>query len=56
MLVFKIHHIPPLKTGAVNVVMTIVSVALMDRLGRRSLMLIGLSGMTVSYAVVSSQL
>ncbi|MGQ3412993.1 sugar porter family MFS transporter [Natrinema sp. LN54] len=38
--------------GAVNVVMTVVAVFLMDRSGRRPLLLTGLAGMTVMLAVL----
>jgi len=42
-----------MQTGAVNVFMTLVTVYLMDRLGRRSLLLTGLVGMAISYGVVT---
>ncbi len=38
--------------GAINVAMTILSLFLIDRLGRRPLLLIGLAGMVVSLVVV----
>ena len=38
--------------GAVNVVMTIVSVRLLDRIGRRPLLLAGIAGMIASLAVL----
>ncbi|WP_339105518.1 sugar porter family MFS transporter [Haloterrigena salinisoli] len=40
--------------GAVNVAMTVVAVLLMDRLGRRPLLLSGLGGMTVMLAVLGA--
>ena len=39
--------------GVVNVVMTIVSMRLIDRLGRRPLLLAGIGGMTVSLSILS---
>eukprot|EP00043_Microstomoeca_roanoka_P025160 m.7788 g.7788 ORF g.7788 m.7788 type:complete len:495 (+) comp5302_c0_seq1:95-1579(+) len=39
--------------GVVNVIMTVVSVALIDRLGRRLLLLGGLFGMAASYALLT---
>ncbi|XP_046850677.1 solute carrier family 2, facilitated glucose transporter member 3-like isoform X2 [Xenia sp. Carnegie-2017] len=39
--------------GTVSVVMVAVSVFLMDRVGRRSLMLIGLAGMFVFYGIIT---
>ncbi len=39
--------------GLINVTFTIIAMALIDRLGRRPLMLIGLVGVTVSLAVVA---
>ncbi|EGD76452.1 hypothetical protein PTSG_07571 [Salpingoeca rosetta] len=39
--------------GVVNVVMTVVSVVLIDRLGRRPLLLFGLFGMAASYALLT---
>jgi sugar porter (SP) family MFS transporter len=38
--------------GAINVVMTVVSMAVIDRVGRRPLLLISLSGMVVSLVVL----
>jgi sugar porter (SP) family MFS transporter len=38
--------------GVVNVLMTIISVALIDRLGRKPLLLMSFSGMTVSLALI----
>lgn len=40
-------------TGAVNVTMTFFSALIMDRLGRRRLMLIGLSGLLLFSTVLS---
>jgi MFS transporter, SP family, galactose:H+ symporter len=39
--------------GVVNVVMTIVSMRLIDRLGRKPLLLVGIGGMTVSLSILS---
>jgi SP family galactose:H+ symporter-like MFS transporter len=39
--------------GAVNVLMTIVSMRLIDRIGRRPLLLTGIGGMTVSLGILS---
>jgi sugar porter (SP) family MFS transporter len=39
--------------GAVNVIMTLVAIRLIDRVGRRVLLLVGLGGMTVSLCVLA---
>jgi MFS transporter, SP family, galactose:H+ symporter len=39
--------------GAVNVVMTLVAIRLIDHVGRRALLLVGLAGMTVSLCVLA---
>ena len=39
--------------GAVNVIMTLVAIRLIDRVGRRVLLLVGLAGMTVSLCVLA---
>src|SRR5919205_742656 len=38
--------------GVVNVVMTVVAIAVIDRVGRKPLLLIGLAGMVVSLAII----
>jgi MFS transporter, SP family, sugar:H+ symporter len=40
-------------TGAVNIVTTLVSISLIDRVGRKPLLLIGPVGMTVTLAVMA---
>ncbi len=40
--------------GLVNVVMTVVAIVLLDRIGRRPLLLIGLAGMTLSLIILGS--
>ncbi|ELZ06405.1 sugar transporter [Natrialba chahannaoensis JCM 10990] len=40
--------------GAVNVVMTVVAVVLIDRTGRRPLLIVGLAGMTVMLAILGT--
>lgn len=41
-------------TGSVNLVFTFVGLALVDRLGRKALMLIGAGGLAVIYAIIGS--
>ncbi|GAB3180335.1 sugar porter family MFS transporter [Nesterenkonia halophila] len=40
-------------TGLTNIVVTIIAIALVDKIGRRRLLMIGSSGMTVSLAVLA---
>ncbi len=41
-------------TGAVNVVFTLIALATIDRYGRRALLLIGVSGLTIVYVVLGA--
>jgi SP family sugar porter-like MFS transporter len=41
-------------TGAVNVVFTVVALVTIDRVGRRFLLLTGLSGLTITYAILGA--
>ncbi|WP_436923586.1 sugar porter family MFS transporter [Halosimplex amylolyticum] len=40
--------------GTINVVMTVVAISLVDRVGRRKLLLVGVSGMVVTLAVLGT--
>jgi len=40
--------------GAINVIMTVVAIALVDRVGRRKLLLVGVSGMVATLAVLGT--
>eukprot|EP00055_Hartaetosiga_balthica_P000726 m.137325 g.137325 ORF g.137325 m.137325 type:complete len:508 (+) comp11546_c0_seq1:70-1593(+) len=59
--IFKSAHvkdsdIATVIAGTINVLMTVVSVFLIDRLGRRALLLWGIAGMTVFYSLLTISL